>query len=136
MLNKADRQGIDQLETAVRSSLELVPDGTRRPPVIRCSAQTGEGLEELEGKIGDLLVMERDSEKGKKRRLLKTLDGVLSEKGVIFGTLLLRRLYESREAAVDGILAGETSPYRIGKELIRTGEDILEKADGNEHKVN
>ena len=57
VLNKADRPGIDQLEVSVSASLEMMPSEAERPPVIRTSAQTGEGIEEL---TRILSVMTRD----------------------------------------------------------------------------
>lgn len=49
VVNKADREGADRMVTAIESnlSLQMYPEGTWRPPIIRTEATTGRGVDEL-----------------------------------------------------------------------------------------
>ena len=114
VLNKSDRQGIDQLESAVMASLELLPDGARRPDVVRCSAQTGQGLEELLSSISGFLPEEDSREEMARRRTALILESIIREKGREIATALVRERYGSIGNAVESIMRGETTPYGIG----------------------
>lgn len=126
VLNKADRDGIDQLESYVVASLELMPSDAKRPRVIRTSAVTGEGLPELWEEL-DILKKGLENTPGIRASALRTLDGILTENGREFFEVLLQREYNGREAAEELILAGEVSPYAIGKKLREEAERILER---------
>lgn len=114
VLNKSDRQGIDQLESAVMASLELLPDGARRPDVVRCSARTGQGLEELLDSISGFLPEEDSREEMARRRTTLILESIIREKGRGIATALVRDRYGSIGNAVESIMRGETTPYGIG----------------------
>lgn len=75
VLNKADRPGMDQLETVVRASLEFVREGRPVPQVVKCSVATGEGLEDLFSKLDDLLSSGRDFEAVRRGRVRRTCSG-------------------------------------------------------------
>ncbi len=124
VLNKADRNGIEQLENYVRASLELMPPERKKPAVIRTSAITGDGLPELWEAI-DSLAGDMTREKRISHAAIRTLDGILQENGrIIFGKLLDQE-YNGRKAAEELILAGEVSPYAIGKKLLEKAERML-----------
>jgi len=114
VLNKADRQGIDQLESSVMASLELLPEGSHRPPVVRCSSLTGDGIEELTGEMDGLLsgILDRDSLV--RRRTTLILESILREKGRHMAARVVEARFGSIERAVDLILDGKTTPYGIG----------------------
>lgn len=117
VLNKADRPGIEQLEISVNASLELIPDQADRPAVIRCSAQTGEGIEELT----DTLLSSSDAGIGRKaiamRRTKLILNSIIREKGKELARKRIMDRYGSVEQAIESILEGDTTPYRIGEML-------------------
>ncbi|MCK5786480.1 MAG: methylmalonyl Co-A mutase-associated GTPase MeaB [Candidatus Sabulitectum sp.] len=125
VLNKADRNGIDQLESYVRASLEFMPPHQRKPEVVRTSAVTGGGLEDLWNAINGL-VSEQTVKDRKSRSAVKTLDGILKENGIVFSKKLLELEYNGRKAAEELILAGRLSPYAIGKQLLKRAERIFE----------
>ncbi|RKZ09987.1 methylmalonyl Co-A mutase-associated GTPase MeaB [Candidatus Fermentibacteria bacterium] len=117
VLNKADRPGIEQLELSVNASLELIPDPAARPPVIRCSAQTGEGIEELADAIGSCTASGTGRKEIALRRTALVLNSIIREKGRELARTLIIDRYGSIEEAIESILAGETTPYRIGEIL-------------------
>ncbi|MBI3447779.1 MAG: methylmalonyl Co-A mutase-associated GTPase MeaB [Acidobacteria bacterium] len=52
VLNKADREGVDRLESEISMMLSLAADGAkRRPPIVRTVATEGTGVEPLVGAI-------------------------------------------------------------------------------------
>jgi LAO/AO transport system kinase len=124
VLNKADRNGIDQLESYVQASLELMPPHMKRPEVIRTSAVTGEGLEDLWLTL-DRLLTEMNRETRISRSAIRILDGILEENGRMIFERLLEKEYNGRKAAEELILAGEVSPYAIGKVLLEKAERMI-----------
>jgi len=123
VLNKADRPGIEQLESSVMASLDLIPSGQDRPPVIRCSAATGEGLEALQTALEAKLAAagrRTDRERG---RVAALLESVMAERGAAIAAALVAGEFGSLDGAVESILAGGTTPYLIGEML----EGILER---------
>lgn len=52
VVNKVDRPGAEAQVAALEGMLELQPGGDWRPPVIRTSARTGEGIAELRQAVG------------------------------------------------------------------------------------
>ncbi len=114
VLNKSDRQGIDQLEMAVRASLELIPEGSERPRVVRCSAQTGEGIDELTGTLAGMISNMAGKEETARRRTSLILKGILREKGKEMAQAVVTDRFGSFDLAVDAVLRGETTPYGIG----------------------
>jgi LAO/AO transport system kinase len=117
VLNKADRPGIEQLELSVNASLELIPDQALRPAVIRCSAQTGEGLEELADAILSFNSSETERKAIALRRTALILNSIIREKGRELARKLILDRYGSIEEAMESILDGKTTPYRIGEML-------------------
>ncbi|MCK4505311.1 MAG: methylmalonyl Co-A mutase-associated GTPase MeaB [Candidatus Aegiribacteria sp.] len=131
VLNKADRPGIEQLETAVNASLEFVDDRNARPRVIRCSAQTGEGIDILTSTVDSLLssgVVGRDNAK---RRTTLILNGIIREKGSELAKKLISEKFGSIDEAIESVLSGETTPYMIGKMFSEFLEGIQEKENGS-----
>ncbi len=125
VLNKADRNGIDQLESYVKASLEFMPPGLKKPEVVRISAVTGEGLEDLWNAINRLVAAQSGIDR-RSRSAVKTLNDILQENGLIFSEKLLELEYNGREAAEELILAGQLSPYAIGKKLLERAERMFE----------
>jgi LAO/AO transport system kinase len=125
VLNKADRPGIDQLEVAVRASIDLLPSDAPRPAVIKCSAETGEGLDSLFSEVDGRLGTAAGSEEARRERAREDILRVVEGRGVDIGRRLLERVY-GREKAIDMVLAGETSPWKIGEELAELASKALE----------
>ncbi len=124
VLNKADRNGIEQLESYVRASLELMPPGMRKPEVVRVSAANGDGLNDLWEAI-DLLAATHTDKQRKSRSAIKTLNEILKENGLLFAEKLLEAEYNGREAAEELILSGTLSPYAIGRKLFEAAEGMF-----------
>lgn len=114
VLNKSDRQGIDQLESAVMASLELLPEGASRPPVVRCSSATGDGMEHLMEEIDRFIPAGEDREGLVRRRTCLILESILREKGREMAAAAVVERFGSVDGAVDSIMRGETTPYGIG----------------------
>ncbi len=131
VLNKADRPGIEQLETTVNASLEFVDDRTVRPLVIRCSAQTGEGIDSLASTVDSLLSSEAVSRDNAKRRTTLILNGIIREKGSELAKKLISEKYGSINRAIESILSGETTPYMIGEMFSGFFEGIQDKDNGS-----
>ena len=54
VVNKADRDGADQVRRDLRNMLALADrDGAWRPPIVKTVAQTGEGVDEVVEKIDE-----------------------------------------------------------------------------------
>ncbi len=81
VLNKADRPGIEQLELSVNASLELIPDQADRPPIVRCSAQTGEGVDKLTDAIDSFTSSGTGRKVNTQRRATLILNSIIREKG-------------------------------------------------------
>ncbi|MCK5840668.1 MAG: methylmalonyl Co-A mutase-associated GTPase MeaB [Candidatus Sabulitectum sp.] len=124
VLNKSDRNGIDQLESYVKASLDLMPAGLKRPEVVRVSAANGDGLEDLWGAVDRLAATH--SEKNKiMRSAVKTMNQILKENGVLFSEKLLELEYNGRETAEKLILAGRLTPYAVGRKLLERAERMF-----------
>lgn len=131
VLNKADRPGIEQLEMSVNASLELLPETVERPPVIRCSAQTGEGMEQLTDAVCSCVPMGTGRKEIARKRTLLILGSIIREKGKELARKLIADRYGSVEKAIEAILEGETTPYGIGRMLSVFQEK--ERENSNEH---
>lgn len=131
ILNKADRPGIEQLAMSVNASLELLPDQAERPPVVRCSAQTGEGIEDLTETITGYISSLTERKQIARRRTSLILDSIIREKGRSLARKLVSDRYGSVEEAIESILEGETTPYGIGEMLSEFHENKRECE--NEH---
>jgi LAO/AO transport system kinase len=122
VLNKADRPGIEQLESSVMASLDLIPPEQEKPPVVRCSAATGEGLEALQEVLEARLAAAGNRADRERSRITALLESVMAERGAAIAAALVAGEFGSLDGAVDTILAGGTTPYLIGEML----EGILE----------
>ena len=117
VLNKADRPGMELLEISVCASLDLIPDQADRPPVIRCSAQTGEGVAELTDAIVHCASSGTMRKATMRRRATLILNSIIREKGKELAEKLILDRYGSVEDAIESILDGMTTPYWIGEML-------------------
>lgn len=125
VLNKSDRSGIDQLESYVKASLDLMPAGLKRPEVVRVSAANGEGLEDLWGAVDRLSATHSEKDKIF-RSAVQTMNQILQENGILFSEKLLELEYNGRETVERLILAGRLTPYAVGKKLLERAERMFE----------
>ncbi len=125
VLNKSDRSGIEQLENYVKASLDLMPPGLKRPEVIRVSATNGGGLEDLWCAMDRLAATHSEKDK-LLRSAVKTMNQILRENGVLFSEKLLELEYNGREAVEKLILAGQLTPYAVGRKLLERAERMFE----------
>jgi LAO/AO transport system kinase len=122
VVNKADREGADQVVMALRSMLNMV-EGPREwtPPVLTTQAHKGIGIEELYQAIQEhhsflerTSHLERKRRERRRREFLETIEEGLSQK--------LKELVE-REPGLSGILErierGEVEPYSAALGLLK-----------------
>ncbi|MFO8048214.1 MAG: methylmalonyl Co-A mutase-associated GTPase MeaB [Desulfosudaceae bacterium] len=127
VVNKADRDGADELADDISSMLDLASAGDRpRPPVLKTSAQTGQGIPELAAAIGQPRGKSDNlAKKQIKDELVGLLEGELSRR-------LHRAIsdYAPLEELVTAILARRNDPYTtvetIFKDLINMN-DLMDR---------
>jgi len=121
LVNKADRDGADQMATAIIGMLHMstiTPEWS--PPVLLTNAQTGQGIEELWVKIQDHREFLTTSgglkdrrETQRKREFLEAVEEVLSQR--------LRNLVENDPdliATLEKVAGKETDPYSAALEYL------------------
>ena len=123
VINKADRDGADQVRRDLRSMLALGerPEGAWKPPIIKTVAQNGEGLDEVVAALDahrDHLESSGELERRRTRRARDEIEAIavtaLREKwGDVHGHADLDDLAEA-------VVAGESDPYAAADELLAT----------------
>ncbi len=111
VINKADREGVPQLEKSLRQMLSLVPEHpTWEPPIVRTVALRGEGILELQKQIDEHEAFARGP-RGQARAVARTrelferlLDAALVERG-------RARLASGIAAAHQRLGAAGSDPY-------------------------
>ncbi|MCH7736165.1 MAG: methylmalonyl Co-A mutase-associated GTPase MeaB [Chloroflexi bacterium] len=123
LVNKADREGADRMAAAITGMLHLSAVSPRwSPPVLLTTAHTGEGIEDLWGKIqdhrkfqtasGDLEVRRG---RQRKREFLEAVEEVLAQR--------LRKKVENDpdlNATLEQVAAKETDPYSAALEYLES----------------
>lgn len=118
VVNKADRQGVDAQVAAIEGMLALAPPAEWRPPVIRTTATTGEGVDELVAALLDhqrFLDGEGRRELARRRRAARRVERVLA------GFLRERMQTSQREAIAEALTAvgsGSLDPYAAARRLL------------------
>jgi LAO/AO transport system kinase len=121
IVNKADRDGADQMAGAITSMLHIAMTSPEwSPPVVQTAAHTGQGIEDLWGKIQDHQEFLRTSggleerrARNRKREFLEAVEEVLA-----------RRLREKVEndpdlaGTLEKVAAKETDPYSAALEYL------------------
>jgi len=119
-VNKADRDGADQVVRDLRSVLSLgQEDAAWRPPIVKTVASTGEGVDELVAAIGrhrDRLVETGGLDQRRRRRMRDEIEAIaLTSLRERFGSL-------HGHADLDGlarqVLAGDLDPYSAADRLV------------------
>jgi len=126
VINKADRDGADQVRRELRSMLALAerPEGAWRPEIVKTVAVTGQGVDEVVAALDRHLAHLRESGQLEARRLRRAREEIeaiavtsLRER---WGDVHARtELDDLAERVVDG----RTDPYAAADELLATYTD-------------
>ncbi len=121
VVNKADRDGADQVRRDLRSMLALAerPEGAWRPPIVKTVAHRGEGLDEVATEIERHRAWLESGGELERRRRRRARDEIEA----IAVTALRRRWGDvhGRSELDDlaaAVVAGATDPYAAADELL------------------
>ena len=126
VINKADRDGADQVRKDLRSMLALAerPEGAWKPPILKTVAAKAEGLDEVVAEIDRHHAWLRESGELERRRVRRARDEIeaiavtaLRER---WGDVHGRSELDELAAAV---AAGESDPYRAADVLLAVFAD-------------
>jgi LAO/AO transport system kinase len=126
VINKADRDGADQVRRELRSMLTLAdrPEGAWRPPIVKTVASKGEGLDEVVAEIDKHVAWLSESGELQERRTRRARDEIeaiavtaLRER---WGDVHGRSELDDLAAAV---VAGESDPYAAADTLLESFAD-------------
>jgi len=126
VINKADRDGADQVRRDLRSMLALGqrPEGAWRPPIVKTIAQKGEGVDEVVAAIDQHRDhLESSGEMGR-RRVRRARDEIEA----IAVTALRARWgnvggRDDLDALAEAVVAGTKDPYTAADELVAAVSD-------------
>ena len=121
VINKADRDGADQVRRDLRSMIALGerPEGAWSPPILKTIAQTGEGIEEVVDEIDRHREWLESSGEMEKRRVRRARDEIEA-----IAVTALRARWGDVHGRVElddlaaAVVAGESDPYAAADELI------------------
>lgn len=126
VVNKADRDGADQVRRDLRSMLALAEraDGSWKPPIVKTVAHHGEGLDEVAAEIDRHRAWLESSGELERRRRRRARDEIEA----IAVTALRQRWGDvHRRSELDdlaaAVAAGRTDPYAAADELLDTFTD-------------
>ncbi len=122
VINKADRDGADQLRRELRGMVALGdrPEGAWKPEILKTVAQTGQGVDEVVESIEKHRAWLAESGQLQVRRTRRARDEIEA----IAVTALRERwgdVHNRTELDVlaEKLVAGETDPYRAADELLK-----------------
>ena len=121
-INKADREGVERLNTEIETMLEL--NQTRvdwRPPVKRTVASLGEGLTELLVAVEEHISYLQKSDQLSMRRTKRTKNELMALLDEQIGRYILKNITSSGEftAVVAAVERRERDPYSVVANLLR-----------------
>jgi LAO/AO transport system kinase len=126
VVNKADRDGADQVRRDLRSMLQLGdrPPGSWRPPIVKTVAQKAEGLDEVVAEIDNHRAWLTSSGELDKRRTRRARDEIEA----IAVTALRQRWGDVHgrselDELASAVVAGASDPYAAADELLATFAD-------------
>jgi len=120
VINKADRDGVDKLESELRQMMALVDEPRARPPILRTVATRGEGTEELVEAIEAHLA----SPEAAARRAARQRERARGRLTEILGRTLVRRAIEEGvgrdgfDRTVERLARREVDPYGAADEVL------------------
>ncbi len=116
VVNKADRDGADRAVADIEGMLSLQERGTDgwRPPVVKCCAASGDGVEELVAAVRGFVERGLVAEDRARRRARTRLESIIVGR-------LVERIGAERglDAAIDAVVSREVDPYTAAGELVR-----------------
>ena len=116
VVNKADRDGADRTVAEVEGMLSLREGGTNqwRPPVVKTSAATGDGIDEAIAAVRRFAARGLAAEDRARRRARARLESILVGR-------IVERIGSGRDIddAIDAIVAREIDPYAAAADLAR-----------------
>lgn len=127
VVNKADRDGADQVVADIESMLDLGLDTEApKPPVVKTVAPKGEGIPELVEYILNLLNSFDRKDIWQRERIQEELIGLVKKEVV---DLIKRNWNESGEfdEAVRKIIDRKADPYSIVQDVLAPWEGLLKK---------
>ncbi|MEO6510642.1 MAG: methylmalonyl Co-A mutase-associated GTPase MeaB [Nocardioides sp.] len=121
VVNKADRDGADQLRRDLRGMIALGAhgEGAWKPPIVKTVAHRGEGVDELVGEIARHAAWLRETGELEKRRTRRVRDEIET-----IAVTSLRRRWDDVHARVElddlagAVVAGESDPYTAADTLL------------------
>jgi LAO/AO transport system kinase len=124
VVNKADREGAEQVRRELRSAIALGdrPEGAWKPPIVLTVAQSGSGIEELAVELGRHHAWLEQSGELRHRRVRRAREEIEA-----IAVAALRERWEDvsghddLDALAEAVVAGETDPYAAADELVATG---------------
>jgi LAO/AO transport system kinase len=123
VINKADRDGADQVRRELRSMLGLAerPEGAWNPPILKTVAMTGEGVEEVVDALDTHLEHLRTSGELERRRVRRAREEIEA----IAVTALRERWGDVHartelDELAERVVGGITDPYTAADELLET----------------
>ena len=127
VVNKADRDGADQVRRDLRSMLALAerPEGAWRPPIVKTVAQKGEGLDEVAAELDRHRAWLESSGELDRRRVRRARDEIeaiaVTALRARWGDVQGRSELDDLAAAV---VAGASDPYAAADELLDSFTDV------------
>ncbi|MEJ2422052.1 MAG: methylmalonyl Co-A mutase-associated GTPase MeaB [Acidobacteriota bacterium] len=121
VVNKADRDGVGQLEKEIRAMMELATEKLEwEPPIVKTIAARGEGLEDLIAAMDSHMAYMKEHRLLAARRKLKYRDKFWSLLAEGFLADLRKRSLspEEEEALLAKFLSRETDPYSATETIL------------------
>ena len=127
VVNKADRDGADQVRRDLRNMIALASDrgeNSWRPPIVQTVAQTGQGVDEVVEAIEKHRTWMESSGELDRRRVRRARNEIEA----IAVTALRERwgdvhAYTELDSLAEQVVAGESDPYRAADQLLESFTD-------------
>src|SRR5664279_1138672 len=127
VVNKADRDGADQVRRDLRNMIALASnrdENSWRPPIVQTVAQTGQGVDEVVEAIESHRVWMESTGELDRRRVRRARNEIEA----IAVTALRERwgdvhAYTELDSLAEQVVAGESDPYRAADKLLESFTD-------------
>ncbi|MEP0774963.1 MAG: methylmalonyl Co-A mutase-associated GTPase MeaB [Acidobacteriota bacterium] len=124
VVNKADRPGAEAQVAALEGMLELQPAGEWRPPVIRASARSGEGIAELRQAIGRHRVFLEANGRRAARRHRQAAERILRLVAALASERVRRDFQAMLEQAVGAVMQGRQDVHGAARRLFASLQGV------------
>lgn len=121
VINKADRDGADQLQRDLHMLLGLTEHGPGDwlPPIVRSVATTGEGADDIVTRVGEHLAWLRNSSRGEERRRILIRTQILNLAADLTRDELLGPKRDLLEELTKACVARTVDPYTAVEKLTK-----------------